>query len=84
MGAGVKVKCVEALGSGTPIIGTEVAFEGIGDEYRKYMIMANTPQEYVDTINNYPFSLSDKIEAKRHFVESYNNKTILEYINKKR
>lgn len=84
MGAGVKVKCVEALGSGTPIIGTEVAFEGIGDEYRKYMIMANTPQEYVDIINNYPFSLSDKIEAKRHFVESYNNKTILEYINKKR
>lgn len=81
MGAGVKVKCVEALASGTPIIGTEVAFEGIGSEYCKYMILANTPQEYIDVINNYHFSLSDKIEAKKLFVGNYNNKTIIKYIN---
>ena len=80
MGAGVKVKCVEALGSGTPIIGTEVAFEGIGDEYRKYMIMANTPQEYIDSITQFPFDLSDKKEVKDFFIKHYNQKNILKYL----
>ena len=80
-GAGVKVKCVEALGSGTPIIGTEVAFEGIGEEYRKYMILANSPEEYKNIILDYPFTLSQKIEAKKNFIKYYNNKKILEYIN---
>lgn len=80
MGAGVKVKCVEALGSGTPIIGTEVAFEGIGDEYRKYMIMANTPHEYIDSITQFPFDLSDKKEVKKFFIKHYNQKNILKYL----
>lgn len=82
MGAGVKVKCVEALGSGTPIIGTEVAFEGIGEQYRSAMFMANKPEEFVKIINSFDFSLEKKKRLKEYFTENYNNKAIIEYINK--
>ncbi len=81
MGAGVKVKCVEALGSGTPIIGTEVAFEGIGDNYRNAMFMANKPEEFLNIINSFDYSLEKKKQLKRFFIDNYNNKQILEYIN---
>ena len=81
MGAGVKVKCVEALGCGTPIIGTEVAFEGIGDEYRVAMFEANTPEEYIKTISSFKFSLEDKKSLKDFFLTNYNDKQILKYIN---
>lgn len=81
MGAGVKVKCVEALGCGTPVIGTEVAFEGVGDKYRYAMYLANKPEEFADIINKFDFSLERKQKLKEYFVESYNNKQILNYIN---
>ncbi len=81
MGAGVKVKCVEALGSGTPIIGTEVAFEGIGDIYRNAMFEANTADEYVKTISSFEFSIEDKKKLKNFFLKNYNDKQILKYIN---
>ena len=81
MGAGVKVKCVEALGSGTPIIGTEVAFEGIGEQYRSAMFMANKQEEFVKIINSFDFSLEKKKRLKEYFIENYNNKAIIEYIN---
>lgn len=81
MGAGVKVKCVEALGSGTPIIGTEVAFEGIGDKYRDAMFMANEPAEFVSIINAFDYTLENKRQLKKFFIENYNNKRVLEYIN---
>lgn len=81
MGAGVKVKCIETLGCGTPIIGTEVAFEGIEHRYDFAMFEANTPSEYVDKINSFNYSLEKKLELKSHFVENYNNKQILRFIN---
>lgn len=81
MGAGVKVKCVEALGCGTPIIGTEVAFEGIGYIYREAMIEANTPEEYIKAITTINYSTAKKFEFKEFFLKNYNNKQILGYIN---
>ena len=81
MGAGVKVKCVEALGSGTPIIGTEVAFEGIGKKYRNAMFEANTAEEYVNTISSFKYTLKDKKQLKEFFLKNYNDKQILKYIN---
>lgn len=81
MGAGVKVKCIEALGCGTPIIGTEVAFEGIGDMYRGAMYEANTPEDYVRTITSFKNSLEEKKKLKRFFLDNYNNKQILKLIN---
>lgn len=79
-GAGVKVKCVEALACGTPIIGTDVAFEGIDEKFLTYSVLANTPEDYVSAINNLNVSLAKKINNKKKFLSNYNNKSILSYI----
>lgn len=79
-GAGVKVKCVEALGCGTPIIGTEVAFEGISDQYKDLMILANNPDEYVRAILDMNMPVTVKLAEKRKFIDSYNHQAIIEYL----
>jgi len=81
MGAGVKVKCVQALATGTPILGTEVAFEGIGEEYNGAMIKANSPEEYIKSISDFYYPIESKKKLKRSFLNNYNNKAILRYIN---
>ena len=80
-GAGVKVKCIDALGCGTPVIGTEVAFEGIPEEFKAFMFRAETASEYAETIMNLNMSLSERKEFKKDFIVRYNNKRILSYIN---
>lgn len=79
-GAGVKVKCIEALASGTAIIGTEVAFEGISEEYNRFMLRANTPEEFAKYIESCEFCIKDKMNFKQFFIEHYNNKKVLQYI----
>ena len=79
-GAGVKVKCIEALACGCPIIGTEVAFEGIPKIFSSFMKRADTPMDYVNLINNWRESLESRQEFKDFFIREYNNKTILNYI----
>lgn len=80
-GAGVKVKCVEALACGTTIIGTEVAFEGIKTPVAATMLLANTAEEYINYMNAINESVTDKQRNKDRFLNSYNNKEILNYIN---
>lgn len=81
-GAGVKVKCIEALGCGTPIIGTEIAFEGIGNEYSEFFTCANSAKDFINIISNFQFNLSEKKELKNLFLKLYNHKTILKYLRK--
>lgn len=80
-GAGVKVKCVEALACGTSIIGTEIAFEGITTSVVGTMLLANKPEEYISYMKSINVSISDKLYHKHQFLSSYDNKEILNYIN---
>lgn len=79
-GAGVKVKCIDALGCGTPIIGTEVAFEGIPSEFNDFMIKAESVDDYVSAVNCLHQTIEERIRFKQYFIEGYNKKTILSYI----
>lgn len=79
-GAGVKVKCIDALGCGTPVIGTEVAFEGIPSEFHGFLILAETAKDYVNAIVNNNFNIVDRVMYKNFFLQRYNKKTILKYI----
>lgn len=57
-GGGVKVKCLESLLCGIPIIGTTVALEGLDERLLSHCIVANTPREYVtgiETIDDHPY-----------------------------
>lgn len=73
-GAGVKVKVIDALSSGTPVIGTTIAFEGIEDnKNRKLLVRAESIQEYVNLINNWsPKTVEEKQLAADEFWDRYN------------
>lgn len=81
-GAGVKVKCVEALACGTPIIGTEVAFEGIPcyQGMEKMMIRAKTPEEFLHAIETLQLSIEERVKMKDIFCKNYSDTAIVNYL----
>jgi len=71
-GAGVKVKVIEALACGTPVIGTDVAFEGIEFDYKDSLKKVNKPKEYINAIKKIKkINISDKVELKKNFNLNY-------------
>ena len=82
-GAGVKVKCIDALGCGTPVIGTNVALEGIPSEFKDFMIHAETVSDYIKSISSLKLTIEDRLRFKQFFTEKYNKKTILSFIEGK-
>ncbi len=80
-GAGVKVKVIEALACGTPIIGTKIAFEGIDYKFQKFMIEASNPSEFIHAIKSIEYTIEEHITFKKKFLKEYCNNTILDYIN---
>jgi glycosyltransferase involved in cell wall biosynthesis len=51
-GAGVKMKVLESLLCGIPVLGTEIAFEGIGGHLQKHAFQFKTSIELAGFINN--------------------------------
>jgi polysaccharide biosynthesis protein PslH len=45
-GAGVKVKLVQALKAGMPVVSTSMGMEGTGFEHSVHLLVADTPQEF--------------------------------------
>lgn len=85
-GAGVKVKVIETMALGTPVIGTEIAFEGIENidiDDKKILIEANNKNEFINSINNYiPINTSFKSNARNKFLDLYDrNKFKEKFIN---
>ena len=79
-GAGIKVKVLDAFNTGTPVIGTEAAFEGIRDldglTYR-----ANTSEEFVKMIHSIPVgSKEDKVKHQQEFLNYYNNRHLSDFL----
>lgn len=79
-GAGIKVKVVEALACGTPVVGTSIAFEGISDKYSEVMLLAEEPYVFANTMQNIDFSLNERIMLKNDFISDYLSTTIPKYI----
>ena len=51
LGAGIKVKVIEALSSGIPVLTNKIGIEGIPAENRKHYLHCETPEEYSDYIH---------------------------------
>lgn len=79
-GAGVKVKVVEALACGTPVLGTEISFEGIDSCFKKFMLDAENAADFVKTINRLAIPLNERQKFKDEFLREYHNQSILGYI----
>jgi len=81
-GAGVKFKVLEALACGTPVIGTDIAFEGIPPISANFMIKSVSPQEYLNAMNNVGnISVSERKKEKMHFIKEYMNNSIVNQID---
>jgi len=71
-GAGVKVKVIEALATGTPVIGTEVAFEGIDNIYEGSLSLCYDAKDFIRAINTFKtISIDVKQKIKKSFEVSY-------------
>lgn len=71
-GAGVKVKVIESLATGTSILGTAMAFEGIDDLGDGSMVLCNTADDFIRVINEFPIDIyKKKLVTKSLFEKSY-------------
>ncbi len=70
-GAGVKVKVIESLACGTPVIGTDVALEGIASVTDNSLIDCRSANDFIQTILNFKITNEDKVHLKRTFLKYY-------------
>jgi len=81
IGAGVKVKVLEALATGTPIIGTPIAFEGITEVKKGCFIIAEVVEEFLSAINKFSYwSSEERVELQALFFQSYGRSSFAENI----
>lgn len=80
-GAGVKVKVVESIACGTPVIGTDIAFEGLPEKYSKMMLLANDAESYIKALS-VEMSIEERIRIKQNFIADYNSETIPQFLLK--
>ena len=81
-GAGIKVKVIESLACGTPVIGTEIAFEGLPKGFESSMILANTPNDYIKAMDRVTLDVSMRKKLREDFIECYSKDSIRKYIEK--
>ena len=78
-GAGVKVKVLEALACGTPVVGTDIAFEGIVKADRMMMQFADANQ--CAEMMNCHLSFEDRVMLKQSFLSMYSQLSIPFYLH---
>lgn len=79
-GAGVKVKVLDALAVGAPIIGTDISFEGVDDIYSSLIFKASTPREFGNIIKHIDIPIDDRIHIKDLFISKNKSKEIIKYL----
>ena len=80
-GAGIKVKVIEALACGTPVIGTNIAFEGLPKKYSSMMLLANDADSYLKAME-VDIPLEERRRIKKEFIADYTSETIPQFLNK--
>lgn len=79
-GAGIKVKVLDAYTTGTPVIGTDIAFEGI-PEIEGLTYLAKKASDFASIINNFEvLQLQDKKRLRNTFLEIYDKNHLSDYI----
>lgn len=84
-GSGLKIKTVEALAYGIPLVSTGVGVQGLQEESNKSFLLANTAQEFAEVLERLTasFSLREQLSvaarefAKLHFTPEACFKTLV-------
>jgi glycosyltransferase involved in cell wall biosynthesis len=74
-GAGVKVKVIESFACGTPVIGTNIAFEGIDQSYSNFMLPYNCHLPNLEK-----FNIIARVKFKEFFRSTYGINKVVEKI----
>ena len=75
-GAGIKVKVIDSLACGTPVIGTEIAFEGFSKKYESFLIRCEDLSSFAHEIESINFTLEERVAFKNLFNRDYKSMTI--------
>ncbi len=81
-GAGIKVKVIEALACGTPVIGTDIAFEGLPKGFENFMLLCNDEKSFAEGIDKISMGIEERKKTKNTFVQEYTKESITSYIDK--
>lgn len=82
-GAGIKVKVIESLACGSPVIGSDIAFEGLDAKYSNFMLLCKDPSDYIKAMEIARLkSLEERKQMKSIFIADYQSETIPNYLNK--
>jgi glycosyltransferase involved in cell wall biosynthesis len=75
-GTGLKIKSIEPLAFGCPVVTTRVGIEGIEDAKDRGVLVGNTPEEFVDQIEvlieDFDF-YEEQSQRARQYMNEYNN-----------
>lgn len=87
LGAGIKVKVLEGMSSGVPVITNRIGIEGIYAADKKEYLHSETPKEYVNNIefllNNHEEAEKISANAKKFIHERFDmEKSAQDYLNK--
>lgn len=82
-GAGIKVKVIESLASGTPVIGTDIAFEGFSERYKNFMHKAQDLESFSKEIEHIGYSIEERETFKKMFLNDYASLTIPKWLENK-
>ena len=81
-GSGIRIKIIEALMNSKVVISTKIGAEGINYTHGKDIIIADTPEEFCEAINNYYNSVNNSSsisENARQLIENeHNNKIVID------
>ena len=81
-GSGIRIKIIEALMNSKVVISTKIGAEGINYTHGKDIIIADTPEEFCEAINNYYNSAENSLsisENARQLIENeHNNKIVID------
>lgn len=82
-GAGIKVKVIEALACGAPVVGTDIAFEGLDAKYSDFMLLCTEPSDYIKEMEAAKQkTLEERKQMKDMFIADYQSETIPNYLKK--
>jgi glycosyltransferase involved in cell wall biosynthesis len=79
-GAGIKIKVIESLACGTPVLGTKIAFEGLPEGFEEHLILCDSIKEYSEHLKLITLDNTQKIKLRNKFIEKYTTNTAGSYI----
>lgn len=80
-GAGIKVKVIEALACGTPVVGTDIAFEGLPVKYSNMMLLSNDKESFARNMD-VNMGLEERSRMKKEFIADYTSETVPQFLNR--